>query len=351
MRKTGIVKDERYLRHFMGASHPEGPQRLEVIYEMLNDPDMRGRFKEIPVRRAEREELLPVHSPDYIDMLAATAGKEYTYLDPDTRTSADSYEAALLAAGGLCEAVSMVCEGALDNAFALVRPPGHHAERSRAMGFCLINNVAVAARYAQDHLHMRRILVADWDLHHGNGTQHAFEDDPSILFFSTHQHPYYPGTGALREIGVGKGENFTVNVPLSPGFGDGEYLGIFERILKPVALDFDPDLVLVSAGFDTCLGDPLGGMGVTPMGFAAMTGSILEIADECCGGKTVLTLEGGYHLQGLRDSVKAVLKALAGIAEGEERRPPADPEALDRVVREVSAVHRKRWTGLSGVQA
>ena len=187
MAGTGIVRDERFLNHHMGVNHPESPHRLEVIYAMLEEPDISEHVQEIPPRPAERDEILLIHSPDYLDKIALTEGKEFTYLDADTQTSTGSYEAALLAAGGFCEAISMVNSDELDNAFAFVRPPGHHAENSCAMGFCLFNNVAIGARYAQKNLGLGRILVVDWDLHHGNGTQHSFEDDPSILYFSTHQ--------------------------------------------------------------------------------------------------------------------------------------------------------------------
>jgi acetoin utilization deacetylase AcuC-like enzyme len=239
----------------------------------------------------------------------------------------------------------MVHSGKLDNAFALVRPPGHHAERAQAMGFCLFNNAAIAARYAQEHLKLSRIMVVDWDLHHGNGTQHSFEEDASILYFSTHQYPYYPGTGSLTEVGRGKGEGYTVNVPLSMGYGDGEYVGIFERILRPVTLEFNPEIILVSAGFDIYMEDPLGGMNVTPDGFAGLTRSIMQMANECCAGKVVITLEGGYDLQGLRDSVKAVLKELAGLSETDMRvlLNKADQRALDHVTKQVIDVQRRYW--------
>lgn len=348
MNKTGIVKDERYMDHQMGAHHPESPKRLEAIYAMLEEPDMKGHFFDVPVRPAERDELLLVHSADYVDRLAATAGKAYTYLDPDTQTSAGSYEAALLAAGGLCQAISMVNSGELDNAFALVRPPGHHAEKSRAMGFCLFNNVALGAVYARTDLKLDRLLIVDWDLHHGNGTQHSFEEDPSILYFSTHQYPYYPGTGAFDETGRGSGEGFTINVPLSVGCGDGEYLGIFEGILRPLALEFKPQMILVSAGFDIHEGDPLGGMQVTPNGFAGLTRSIMEMADACCGGKVVMTLEGGYNVYGQSDSVKEVLKELSGLTKADISilLNKGDSGIVESVKHSVIEAHHRHWKDL-----
>jgi acetoin utilization deacetylase AcuC-like enzyme len=216
------------------------------------------------------------------------------------------------------------------------------------MGFCLFNNVAVGARYAQEYLKLHRVLVIDWDLHHGNGTQHSFEDDPSILYFSTHQYPYYPGSGSFSESGRGKGEGFTVNVPLSMGYGDGEYVGLFERILKPIAIEFGAEIILVSAGFDIYMGDPLGGMDVTPSGFAGLTRSIMEMANACCGGKVVFTLEGGYDLQGLRDSVKTVLKEMAGLLETNttDLLAKADQQMLDNVVKRVKEVHHPYWKNL-----
>lgn len=352
MLKTGIVKDSRYLDHRPGAFHPESPERLEAIYSMLEGADMSGLFQDIPVRRSKRDELLLVHSPKYVDMIMATEGKGYSSLDPDTAVSEGSCEAALLAAGGLCEAISAVVSKKLNNAFALVRPPGHHAESNRAMGFCLFNNVAIGARFAQKFHGTERILVVDWDLHHGNGTQHTFEENPTTLYFSTHQYPYYPGSGSFEQIGIGKGKGFTVNVPLSPGHGDAEYIGVFKRVLEPIALEFEPDLVLVSAGFDIYEDDPLGGMLVTPHGFAALTRSVMDIADACCDGKVVITLEGGYNLTGLSESVKAVLKELAGLSTSVHKHilSPAEQERVDRAVAMVSEVHSGFWKNLNRIK-
>ena len=342
---TGIVRDERYIDHRTGKFHPESHRRLEVIYEMLNDPDMTDRYLDISVREATEEELLYIHSKDYIGMVAATASSPYSYLDADTQTSPGSYQAALLAVGGLCNAIKMVNNGEINNAFALVRPPGHHAERNRGMGFCIFNNVAIGAIYAQRELGLKRVLIADWDLHHGNSTQHCFEDDPSVLYFSTHQYPYYPGSGSLNEVGNGEGEGYTVNVPLSSGYGDAEYIAIYQQILHPIALEFKPDLMLASVGFDIHRDDPLGGMSVTPHGFAGLTHVLMEIARLSCDGRLVLTLEGGYNLQGLRDSVKAVLKELRGETTAKDRdwSGKEDKTILDPVLDKVKDIHARYW--------
>jgi acetoin utilization deacetylase AcuC-like enzyme len=309
MTQTGIVRDNRYLEHDMGSYHVENPERLVHIYRALDELDIP--LVKIAPRAATREEITAVHDPEYVDRIAATAGKSARHLDPDTVTSPKSYEVALLAAGGLLAAIDAVM-GDLANAFALVRPPGHHAERNRAMGFCIFNNIAIGARYALSAHGLERILICDWDLHHGNGTQKTFYEDPQVLYFSTHQYPYYPGSGHYTEIGDGAGEGYTVNCPLSPGYGDADYANILRHILRPIALAYRPQLILVSAGFDIYRQDPLGGMAVTEKGFARLIDIIMDVADSVCEGRLVVTLEGGYHLEGQARSVVEVVKRMAG---------------------------------------
>jgi acetoin utilization deacetylase AcuC-like enzyme len=309
MAKTGIVRDNRYLEHDMGSYHVENPQRLVHIYKALDE--IETPLAEISPRAATREEITAVHDPAYVDRIAATAGQSAVHLDADTSTSARSYEVSLLAAGGLLAAIDAVM-GDLTNAFALVRPPGHHAERNRAMGFCIFNNIAIGTRYALSAHGLERVLIVDWDLHHGNGTQHTFYADPRVLYFSTHQYPYYPGSGHYTEIGEGEGKGYTVNCPLSTGYGDADYANILRHILRPIALAYQPQLILVSAGFDIYHQDPLGGMAVTEEGFARLTDIIMDVADSVCEGRLVVTLEGGYHLEGQARSVKEVVKRMAG---------------------------------------
>ncbi|UCD72239.1 MAG: histone deacetylase [Syntrophobacterales bacterium] len=313
MNRTGIVRDERYIEHITDDYHPENPNRLRAIYAMLRQRDMEGNFTEISPRFATREELGMVHLPSYIDLISSTSGQPTRRLDPDTLTSPKSYEAACLAAGGVLEAIEMVLQGKLDNAFALIRPPGHHAEGNRAMGFCIFNNIAIGAKYVFKTHGLEKVLIIDWDVHHGNGTQNTFYEDPKVLYFSTHRYDFfYPGTGAPTEVGIGQGEGFTVNVPMSPGCGDAEYANIFLHILKPIALSYNPQLILISAGFDTHSHDPLGGMSMTEKGYARLTNITMDIAQATCGGKIIIALEGGYDLDGLATSVKAVLRELRG---------------------------------------
>ena len=351
MKKTGIVRDDRYLAHVMDLGHPESPERLKVIYRMLEEEEMKGLYELVKPRAATRGELEMNHRPAYIDLIASTAGKPHTRLDMDTSTCDQSYEAALFAAGGLLELIKAVMEGRLPNGIALVRPPGHHAERNQAMGFCLFNNVAIGAYYALQTYSLQRILIVDWDVHHGNGTQNSFYEDPRVLYFSTHRYGFfYPGTGAATEVGKGKGEGFNVNVPLSTGGGDADYGNIFEKFLKPIALEYQPQLVLVSAGFDVHTDDPLGGMEVTEKGFARMTQVLMEIADATAQGKLVITLEGGYDVSGQSRSVKAVLKELARVSPLDRKdlleKERANYPRIERSLLQLKEIQKRYWKSL-----
>ncbi len=350
MVQTGVVKDNRYLDHVANGYHPESQQRLQAIYEMLQDSDMKGKYPEIQPRLATHEELEFIHKRSYIELVASTAGCSYTMLDPDTYACSKSYETAKLAAGGNLVAVDEVLAGKVNNAFAFIRPPGHHAESSRAMGFCLFNNVAIAAEYALRTHKLKKAMIIDWDLHHGNGTQHSFYERADVLYFSTHQYPYYPGTGYITEVGSGPGEGFTVNVPLTAGPGDGEYMKIFEEILEPIALEFKPDIVFASAGFDIYHHDPLGGMQVTPRGFANLAKIVLEFAQKTCQGRVLFILEGGYHLEGLRDSAKEVLKTMRGeiLTEGrdEKIRQNANSRMIEPIIKKVKETQKRFWKNL-----
>lgn len=344
---TGVVRHDIYKEHLADFPHVESPQRLQVIYDMLDAQDMAGKYLTISPRPATHEELAWIHSESHIRRVAATEGKPHASLDPDTQTTPRSYEAATLAAGGLFSLIDKIYDNTVQNGFALVRPPGHHAERDRAMGFCLFNNVALGARYAMHTYSVEKVLIVDWDLHHGNATQHSFYDDPTVLYFSTHQYPHYPGSGNLKEVGSGAGEGFTVNVPLWVGHGDVEFYQIFQQILVPVAKAFEPELILLSAGFDTYVDDPLGGMRVTPKGYAALTRIMMDIAESCCSSRLAVTLEGGYHLAGLQESVRAVIKELAQdsiLTEGDFKaleQGPAPP-----VINDVLRVQGSYWPDL-----
>ena len=345
--KTGVVRHDLYKQHLSNCPHVESPQRLQVIYDMLDGADMAGRFVSISPRPATHDELAWVHSDSHIKRVAGTDGKTGMWLDADTQTTPLSYEAAKLAVGGLFSLVDKIFDGTIKNGFALVRPPGHHAERDHAMGFCLFNNVALGARYAMNIYGVKKILIVDWDLHHGNATQNTFYSEAAVLYFSTHQFPYYPGSGNLTEVGQGDGKGFTVNVPLSPGHGDVDFFQIFKQILVPIARAFKPELIFVSAGFDTYAGDPLGGMKVTPQGYAAMTRLIMNIAKTCASERVAITLEGGYHLTGLTESVRAVLRELAGDSILTARNLEALEEGeTPPVVEDVIQVQRPYWPSL-----
>lgn len=311
MARTGFVYHPDYLKHEMGAGHPESPKRLEAIVGHLKQRGLLHRLVPIEPRVAEDEWVTLVHAPSYVRTLKArTPASGYAPLDPDTTLCPGSLPAAYLAAGGALAAADAIMEGLVDHAFCAVRPPGHHAERDRAMGFCLFNNVAIAARYLQRRHGVGRVLIVDWDVHHGNGTQHTFEEDGSVLFFSIHQHPHYPGSGRATERGRGPAEGLVVNVPLSAGEDDETYREVFQRVLVPAADAFKPGFVLISAGFDAHQDDPLAGMRLTERGYGDLTGIVAGIASRHCGGRVLSCLEGGYNLAALSASVEQHLLAL-----------------------------------------
>lgn len=311
MGKTGLVYDPRYLEHDMGLGHPESPNRLRAIVQQLEQSGTMARLIRIAPRMAEDEWITKVHTAAYLASLkqhAPASGR--VSLDPDTSMSPGSLTAAYLAAGGALAGIDAMMNNEVEHVFCAVRPPGHHAEAGRAMGFCLMNNVAIAARYAQKKHGLSRVLIVDWDVHHGNGTQHSFEDDPSVLFFSTHQFPHYPGTGRESEHGRGAGEGYTINVPMEAGEGDDEYRAVFHKVLVPAAERFKPELVIISAGFDAHKDDPLANMGLTEAGYAELTGIVAGIARKHAQGRILSSLEGGYNLTALAASVDAHVRGL-----------------------------------------
>ncbi len=306
--RVPIFSDRRMVDHDPGPSHPERPARLAALLDGL---EPHPAVDWLPVREATAAELASVHDATYVDRVLATRGHGVR-LDPDTATSPASIEAALLAAGAVQQAVDRVLQGPEPHAMALVRPPGHHAEHARAMGFCLFNNVAVAAVHALAEPDVQRVAIVDWDVHHGNGTQHLFEDRGDVLFFSCHRGPgFYPGTGAASERGRGAGQGTTVNVPLRAGVGDREVLAALDDHLAPAMEAFEPDLVIVSAGYDAHADDPIGGLVVSDAGFAGATARVCALADRWAGGRVVLALEGGYDLGALVRSVWACVDVLA----------------------------------------
>jgi len=310
-RKTGLVYDAVYLKHDTGAGHPERPERLTAILDGLQRKGVLDQLVRLKPTAASTQWITTVHTPEYVERVRKSCQAGIGYVDtPDAPSSRDSYDVALHAAGGVQAAIDAVMEGTVRNAFCAVRPPGHHALKDKAMGFCLFNNVAIGAKYIQKKYKLGRVLIVDWDVHHGNGTQAAFYDDPTVFYFSIHQSPFYPGTGGAEEKGVGKGLGFTRNVPLRAGCGDAEYQKAFLEELKPVAAAFKPDFVMVSAGFDAAKGDLLGQMRVTPDGYAALTRIVKQIAEQYCQGRLVAVLEGGYNLESLAASAEAHVRVL-----------------------------------------
>jgi acetoin utilization deacetylase AcuC-like enzyme len=316
--KVGLYDDPVFRAHDSGEGHPERPERVDAIREGIRAAGLEGRLDVRAPRPATFDELQRVHTPTHVRSILLTEGRTHRF-DPDTQAGPRSYEAALHAAGAVTGAVDQVLSGHLRRAFCLCRPPGHHAEAARAMGFCLFNNVAVGAAHALA-AGLQRVMIVDFDVHHGNGTQAIFWEDPRVLYVSSHAYPFYPGTGSLNEVGGGRGRGFTVNLPLPGGAGDAEYCRAYREIVEPIGRAFDPQLVLVSAGFDAYGGDPLAGMALTAQGYAELASVCLDVAGGAAAGRAVFALEGGYHLEGLATSGAAVAGQLVG----------EPPPALDR---------------------
>ena len=309
MNRTPIIYSDHYLDHHTGP-HPETEQRLVAIVERLAAEGLLDDRPVLAPTNAPREAILRVHDADYVDALERFCAAGGGWLEPSTVTSAESFDVALLAAGGAIRATDAVLGGEAQRALALIRPPGHHATRETGMGFCLFNNVAVAAQHARDRYGLARVTVIDWDVHHGNGTNDIFYEDPHVLFVSVHQYPLYPMSGLATERGVGAGEGYTLNIPLAMRAGDADYLRVFDELIGPLVRTYRPELLFISAGYDASQDDPLAEMLVSDDGFRQMAERVIAWADECCDGRIVALLEGGYDLAALARGVAVTLRAL-----------------------------------------
>ncbi len=347
---VGVLSHPYFRLHDTG-DHPENRVKVDRIMDTLDGAAYGDRFMRFFPRYARAEEIALVHTPAYVDLIRSSAATAGGWMDTDTRIGPGSYETALLAAGGVIAAVDNVMMEAFhrpDGVFCVIRPPGHHATRDRAMGFCLFNNVAVAARYAQRTFGLDRVMILDWDVHHGNGTNDLFHDDPSVLFVSLHQWPLYPGSGWLTDVGEGAGEGYTVNIPIPPAAGNAAYQAAFERLVEPIAEQFAPQLILVSAGQDCHAADPLSDMMVTLDGFRWMTRAVRRMAERHARGRYVLALEGGYNQHTLPWLVRGIVAAMADVED--DTSDPFAPDAARNVtaregerLREVAEAAGRYW--------
>ena len=311
MGTVGLIGHADYLKHDTGSGHPERPERLEAIHDHLRKTSLQEDLLVLDPRYAEVSWLEKAHAPEHVANVQSRCERGISYMeDFETMICPRSFDIARLAVGATFEAVDAVMHQKADAVFCAVRPPGHHAEYDRAMGFCLFSNVVITARYIQDNYGLERVAIIDWDVHHGNGTQHILEDDPTVFYFSIHQYPHYPGTGRAEERGIGAGEGYTLNVPVHAGMGDDTYIRAFDRQLLPAMDRFKPEFVLISAGFDAHIDDPLSATRVTEAGFAEMTRRVIAIARDHAAGRLVSVLEGGYDLGALSRSVETHLRTL-----------------------------------------
>jgi len=310
---TAIIHHPIYQKHDTGIGHPETPKRYEVVLKALkSDEALWDSIKEIEAKQVSKGIIQAAHTKDHYKLVETAFGRGLEALDNDTMISMKSFEAAVLAVGGVCRAVDAVMNDEADNAFVAVRPPGHHATAENGMGFCLFNNVAVAVRYAQNrYKEIKKVAIVDWDVHHGNGTQGIFFDDPSVFFFSMHQYPWYPGSGARGEIGYGRGKGFTMNVPVKGKVSAKEQKRMFENALEDINRNFKPDMIFISAGFDAHLTDPLGQLMLEDKDFVSLTKAVRQWSDETCGGRIVSCLEGGYNIDTLGETAKQHVLSLS----------------------------------------
>ena len=338
---TGYVTHKSCAVHDL-PGHPEHAGRIKQVWQELESSGVLARLQPLEPKPATDAQILAVHDKQHLDMLMGLRMLDRTMLlDSDTYVLPETPEIARLAAGATCEAVSAVMNGAVDNALVAVRPPGHHAVPSRAMGFCLLGNIGVAARHAQTAHDAKRVMIVDYDVHHGNGTQDMFYDDESVLFISTHQYPFYPGSGAINDTGRGKGRGYTLNIPLGRGHGDANYARIFAEIIWPAARRFQPDLILVSAGFDAHWVDPLASMNLTLAGYAQITRELIKMAEELCGGRIVFLMEGGYDLTALSHGIRNIAHALLGedmVSDPLGKVDAKEPE-IDPLIERIRKIH------------
>ncbi len=340
-----MLYDPIYLKHITGFEHPERPERLSVTLSILEEKNILSKLIKIRPQKASPEDIALVHAVSYLKEVEGLASEGGGHLDSDTVLSSDSYEAASFAAGAVMTAVDRVLDGAANNAFCLLRPPGHHAISQKGMGFCLFNNIAVGVKHAQNR-GVSRVLVLDWDAHHGNGIQEIFYDDSSVLYMSLHQYPFYPGSGYLDQVGVGKGKGFTVNFPVREGSGDELYLKIFEDLIAPIASQFKPEIIVIAAGYDGHFADPLTGLNLTVSGFSKLTKEVLNLAEEICDGKLLISLEGGYELKALSYSVAATLNEMGnlGLNIKDPHGLPAFFDKLDLgIIDKVRDIQKEFW--------